>query len=201
MGNGTSHPGDALGAQYAIISVMGPHAGESEEFIFERKIKEVSDAGRSFWVHRSSNAKPERVKALCRKAGAEGRPVYCVFIEPSSRGGAQPTSEGQLATRYSADGGSWLPVPEGIRPTGNISRGATAMVFDAIEMVNGRIEIDLWDYSDFGFPGKALPVRQGGSTLCVERHPSLGDPARLKSHRRRVVAVARMADPFAVWLR
>jgi hypothetical protein len=74
-------------AQHEIVSVMGPHAGESEDFIFERKTREVADTGRFFWVHRSPNAKPERVKSLCRKAGSEGKRVYCIFIEPSARGG------------------------------------------------------------------------------------------------------------------
>jgi hypothetical protein len=75
------------------------------------------------------------------------------------------------------------------------------MVFDAIEMVRGLVELDLWGYSDFGNPGTALPVRQGGSTLCGEKYPSRDDPARPKTYRRRVVAAASMADPFAVWLR
>jgi len=48
------------------------------------------------------------------------------------------------------------------------------MVFDAIEMVNGRIEIDLWDYSDFGFPGKALPVRQARRPRQAEIAPEEG---------------------------
>jgi hypothetical protein len=34
---------DVLKAEYVVISVMGPHAGESETEIFERKIKEIQN--------------------------------------------------------------------------------------------------------------------------------------------------------------
>ena len=35
---------EAIEAYWVVISVMGPHAGESEETIFSRKIKEIEEA-------------------------------------------------------------------------------------------------------------------------------------------------------------
>jgi 1,2-phenylacetyl-CoA epoxidase PaaB subunit len=44
--------------EYNLFSVMGPHAGENSDAIFARKITDIRNAGRTFWVVRSHKAKP-----------------------------------------------------------------------------------------------------------------------------------------------
>ena len=36
--------------QYCLLSVMGPHAGETPEVIFERKINDIKNIGKTFWL-------------------------------------------------------------------------------------------------------------------------------------------------------
>ena len=50
--------------EYSLFSVMGPHAGEDSDVIFERKISDIRKAGRTFWVIRSHKAKPNMVQTI-----------------------------------------------------------------------------------------------------------------------------------------
>ena len=43
---------EAKKADYVFISVMGPHAQESEKEIFDRKAVDIDKSGESFWVSR-----------------------------------------------------------------------------------------------------------------------------------------------------
>ncbi len=193
---------DALASEYVILSVMGPHAGEDEAAIYTRKMKEIEDEGFSLWVHSSTAARPEAVKRLCRRAADAHVTPYCLFIEPSSPGGAQPTANDRRAAEYSADKIHWQKVPPGINPTGNIgSKRTVALVFDGMWIVEGRVEVDLWDYSVFESPGEALRIAQGISTICAQKVPSIQDEKRLKSHVRRVTAIGRLKEPYSAWLR
>ncbi len=192
----------ALASPYVILSVMGPHAGEDEHTIYARKMKEIEDEGFSLWVHSSNSARPEAVKRLCRRAEDAGETPYCIFIAPSSPGGAQPTSQDRRAAEYSGDRIHWQLVPAGINPTGNIGSPRTvALVLKELRTVEGHTDIDLWDYSVFEMPGKAVRIAQGASTLCAEKAPSTQDVRRIKSHIRRVTAIGSLVEPYSVWLR
>ena len=55
----------ASNEKYIVISVMGPHAGESEDEIFQRKIGDISKIGLSLWLIKSHQAKPNMVQDIC----------------------------------------------------------------------------------------------------------------------------------------
>ena len=57
---------EALAASECVISVMGAHAGEDADTIFERKIEDCKTVGRTFWVAKSAKARPAQVQAVCR---------------------------------------------------------------------------------------------------------------------------------------
>jgi len=80
---------------------------------------------------------------------------------------------------------------------------AYAMVFDEFDLgfTSTPMFVDLWDYSILANPGRAIKFILGQSTTCCENISSRDDLGKMKSHTRRIVAVARMADPFAVWVR
>jgi hypothetical protein len=44
----TSELNDILNNKYAIISVMGPHAGDSNEQIFSREIQDITNTGLTY---------------------------------------------------------------------------------------------------------------------------------------------------------
>jgi hypothetical protein len=187
--------------EYSLFSVMGPHAGESSAAIFARKIADVRNVGRTFWVVRSHKAKPDMIQSvgatLCGRSGE----ALCAFLAPSSPGGAVPTKTACAAVDYSSDRCEWSPLPYGITSvTGQLTPSTCALVFDQLCLPKSAV-VDLWHYADFFDPEQPVRIRQGASTLAVIRKNTSTHPGRMKSHIREVIAVGRLVHPFAVWLR
>jgi hypothetical protein len=187
---------EALAASQCVISVMGAHAGEDADTIFGRKIDDCDIVGLTFWVAKSAKARPAQVQAICTPG-----PGYVIFVAPASPGGARPTTESECATEYSPGCAAWSPLPEGLGPvTGQMDNSAAALVFDRLTTdVEGTV--DLWAYADAADPDRPLKFALGLSTVCTVRKDTSAHPGRMKSRYRRVIAVARLADPYCVWLR
>lgn len=186
----------ALASPHCIVSVMGPHAGEGADVIFDRKKSDIDGAGMAFWLIRSPKARPAHVQQMCSTL-----PGYTIFVEPSTRGGARPTTEAMAATEYSRDRVSWERLPIGIGPvTGKLDSGATALVFETLVTSNGGV-LDLWEYSEYSDIGKPLKFALGRSTICAVRRESKAHVERMKSRYREIIAVARMKEPYCVWVR
>ena len=187
---------EALAYPQCVVSVMGDHAGESVDAIFKRKIADIGRTRRTFWLMKSPKARPAQVQGICRPV-----PAFTIFVRPATKGGARPTKTETAAREYSADGQSWHPLPQGIGPvTGKLDAGAFALVFDKMEIVPSGT-LDLWGYADLSDPQKPLKFIIGCSTLCAVRKDMTSHFERIKSRYRGVVAVARLADPYCVWLR
>jgi hypothetical protein len=187
---------EALRASNCVISVMGAHAGEDAATIFGRKISDCTAIGRTFWVAKSAKARPAQVQAMCDSSLG-----YVIFIEPATPGGARPTKESDSATAYSPDRATWHPLPTGIGPvTGKMDASATALVFDELTTVVDR-NFDLLAYADGADPDRPLRFSLGRSTACAVRKDMSAHPSRMKSRHRRIVAVARLAEPYCVWVR
>ena len=188
---------EALTCPQCIISVMGDHAGEGVDAIFHRKATDVERVEKTFWVMKSPKARPAQVQSL----GKTISPVYTIFVEPATKGGARPTTREDSAIEYSEDRQVWYRLPEGISSvTGKIDTSAAALVFDMMTTaVNGTL--DLWGNGDFSDTQKPLKFILGCSTVCAIRKDMTPHPERMKSRYRRIVAVARLAAPYCVWLR
>lgn len=189
-----------LNATHTIISVMGEHAGEGTAKIFARKKADI-DSGRpgwTLWLTRSDKAKPDSVQKLCGKQ----RETWVIFIEPSAPDGARPTESAVPACSYSADRARWKRLPSEMSPvTGKIDGGAYALAFDQIHFPVSAGDLNLWDYADFSTPSSPIRPRLGGSTICAMKKKDMSrHPDRIKSRPRRIVALARLTPPFAVWL-
>ncbi len=133
----------ALECPQCVVSVMGDHAGEGADAIFNRKKADIERMGVTFWLMRSPKARPPQVQRICRTF-----PAYTIFVEPATKGGARPTTEEDAAKEYSDDGVLWHQLPKGLSPvTGKLDTGATALVFDMMTTdVSGTL--DLWDYGE-----------------------------------------------------
>lgn len=191
----------ATNGKYIVISVMGPHAGESEDEIFQRKIGDIKKIGHTFWLIKSFQAKPNMVQQICQIAKKENIEVYCDFIEASSREGATPTKEASSAESFSADGKRWEDFPKGLSPvTGKIDRNAYALVFNQLELVRAK-RIDLWDYANYFEQDYPVRIFQGGSTLCGVKKDMKTHKNRINAHIRKVVALGKLCAPFCVWLK
>jgi hypothetical protein len=186
----------ALAGPQCVISVMGEHAGEGVDAIFERKKADIERIGKTFWLMRSPKARPVQIHEVCKTI-----PAYTIFIEPATKGGARPTTEQCAAKEYSDDALTWHRFPKGLSPvTGKLDNGATALVFDIMcTDVNGTL--DLWEYGESSDIPKPLRLILGCSTVCAIRRDTKSDPRRMKSRLRGIVAVARLADPYCVWIR
>lgn len=187
---------EALSCPRCIISVIGEHAGEGVDAIFGRKTADIDRTGKTFWLTASPKAQPTQVQEICGAIRA-----YAIFVEPATKGGARPTTTENEAKEYSADGKSCHRLPEGVSPvTGKLDARATALVFDVMKTdVSGTL--DLWAYGDFSDAQKPLKFILGCSTICAIRKATTLDPARMKSRYREIVAVARLLEPYCVWLR
>jgi hypothetical protein len=187
---------NALASPHCIISVMGSHAGECADVIFDRKKSDILAAGMAFWLIRSPKARPAHVQKMCSTS-----PGYTIFVEPSTKGGARPTIESKPAKEFSHDRIIWQRLPIGIGPvTGKLDRGATALVFETLTTSIGGV-LDLWNYSEYSDISRPLKFTLGCSTICSVRKESEAHIERMKSRYRGIVAVARMKEPFCVWVR
>jgi hypothetical protein len=98
----------SLGSPACIISVMGDHAREGENTIFQRKMEDIAKIRRTFWLHRSYKARPDSVAKMMKADGAG----HVLFIAPAAPGGARPTMIGDRATEFSPDRERWIALPE-----------------------------------------------------------------------------------------
>lgn len=180
---------------------MGPHAGESSEIIFKRKIDDTKKIGKTFWLIKSYNSKPNMVQDICSAALTKNQTaIPCYFISPSSPSGAEPTKAAIPARQYSADGLEWNDLPKYMSPvTGAINSNAFALVFS--ELKTNESIIDLAQYADYFSQDKPLTIKQGASTVCAIRKDMTSHPDIVKSRFRRVVAIGILHKPFCVWLR
>ena len=176
---------------------MGFHAGESETAIFLRKKEEIRNAGESFWLVKSFKAKTRDIQKIGQQAVVNNQELYCIFVQASQIGGAQPTKTGSIAVQFSLNSHNWLPIPKGIKVTGKIDRKTTALVLESLNTIDGENQIDLWRYSDYLKDSDPIKIRQGASTVCCIRKDSKGMISRF----RKVIAVGKLKAPFAVWLK
>lgn len=187
---------EALDCPQCIVSVMGAHAGEDSDAIFNRKKADIAILGVTYWLMRSPKALPSQVQHICRSF-----PAYTIFVEPATTGGARPTTIDDGAKECSDDRVLWTPLPEGLgHVTGKLDASATALVFDMMTTaVSGTL--DLWNYGDALDLHKPLRFKLGCSTVCAVRKDTQSLPGRMMSRYRGIVAVARLAKPYCVWVR
>lgn len=183
--------------EIVLLSVMGSHAGEAEDEIFGRKILDIANCGRTFWLTHSYTAKPDFIQEVCTHALQNQPYVNCIFI--TARKPTQDTLSMTRALSFSADKVGWVRIPPSLSPvTGKIDSGAAALVFDSLNYTSG--ELDLWEYVKYGTEDEPLRIGQRMSTIpCVR----IGAPIEgfIKSRERRVIAIGRLVSPFCVWLK
>ncbi|MCK4781446.1 hypothetical protein KAS79_00775 [Candidatus Parcubacteria bacterium] len=191
---------EKFSGSYILISVVGPHAGELEKEIFQRKIKDIDNVGFTFWIIRSFQAKLEMVQTICKKAKIENKNVFCIFIKPSIKGGATPTKNSLSAKYYSQDKKQWKKIPNRLSPvTGKIDKTSYALLFNKLELISD--EIDLWNYADFFNQEKPIRIFRGGSTLCAIKKDVKNQNNKIKSRYRKIIAIGKLSKPFCVWLK
>ena len=172
-----------------ILSVMGPHAGESVEKIFSRKKSDIKKTGNAFWVINSYKSKPPQVQDFCKNSE-----IYIYFISPSVKGGAKDTKTQTINKQFSSDGVSWNNIPPDITP---VTGKGYAFILDSLEINNSTI--DLNDYAEQS--DTPIKFQLGCSTICVIKEDMSSHKNRVKSNIRNVWAIGRLKEPYCVWVR
>jgi len=170
-------------SKYTILSVIGSHAGEDIHRIFDRKIQDVKNTGRTYWMYNSYGAKPEMVQKMGQDAENNGSEITVLFISAATPSGAIATKTADTAKQFSIDRNRWDSLPTKISPiTGNLKNAAYAMILKELKLISGSC--DLWDYADYFNTDLPLRIIQGRSTLCAISSDTSKHPNRLKSNNR-----------------
>jgi hypothetical protein len=117
--------------------------------------------------------------------------------------GSMPLLEAEedAAKEYTEDRVLGRKLSKDLSPvTGKLDAGATALFFDMMTTdVSGAL--DLWDYGEALDIHKPLRFIIGCSSLCAVRKDMKSHPEKMKSRYRGIVVVARLADPYGIWIR
>ncbi len=205
--------GCALKSPIVVLSLMGPHAGESTSEIFFRKLEDVRKCGRTLWAMNSWKATPQQVQRC--------RPGYLYIInDPPRRSqlssgelhrdAGVPTADGTAAREYHTGDrrtGPWKPMWPGLSPVTTNPRylrgenGRALVLKSLIDLRRAPRPIQMADFADIsGDLPVPLKTGQGFSTICAARRDMRGH-ADVWLKERVIIAVAEFDDPYAVWLR
>ena len=183
---------NALLADYLIVSSAGQHAQEDWHTIIERKRRDIATAGHTIWLTNSLATRVEIVQRFCKNHDVR----YVLFVAKGQQGSQKGPPTDDPAKLYSADQEKWLTIPKGLsHVTGKITRATTGFWFDALEEITSKITLNL---DCFANAKDGLPLSRFtnvNSAYTVQRtKPLSGD-------RYRLLAIGRLTNPFAVWLR
>lgn len=189
MPNEVIQPGSKL-----IFMKVGVHAQEDLASIIERKKRELEDAGRIFWGYGGPTCHPKLVQPFAKQAALEGHSIHLVMEEMNSRHNREPTH----AKEYSSDGVNWEKVPKGVVVKGS----RYAMVLESFEDTDDVLDLSLAQVAYGPSVGRSAAnyVRGKVDKGCFEivtKDLVPGSTAVI----RQINAVARLASPYAVFLR
>ena len=173
-----------------ILSIVGVHASETPEKIFDRKIQDIEKSGQTFWIMRSNLANPKIVQKFCEDENVE---IY--FIAPATV--AQPTKVGKKYSFYSKDKINWQSLPKEIS---DVTGSGYGLVLDKLNIVENK-EIDLNQYVE-NQNKLVLKFSNVAGTLCCLEKDMSQHPYRIKKNNiRKVYAIGRLKRPFCVWMK
>ncbi len=185
-----------LQEKQCVLSVIGPHAGETMFQIYERKIQDIGTVGKTFWHISCDKAIFEKINELC----VANKDLYIIFIAPGGRNGSRPATTETAASGYTVND-KFFPFPKKMSPvTGQVGGTTAALVFDELQLVDEESapELDTWNYLD-AVKQESLRFILGRSTVpCVlNPNPTEG----MINHLRKISAIGHFASPFCVRLR
>ncbi|MGE6323213.1 hypothetical protein ACQKEF_23640 [Pseudomonas oryzihabitans] len=182
--------------QSVIFMKVGLHAAESMEDIIKRKQREFENAGRIFWGYGGGACHPRTmVQPFAKQAEANGQELLIIMQRMNSRHPAPPV----LAQQYSNDGVDWEDIPKGIEVRGS----RFALVLDELRLEEFDVNLTQFEVGYGRSRGKsAAAYIQGQSDKgCLIYHEDDIPPPPEEKLVKRIGLVARVLDPYAVFLR
>jgi len=180
------NPGEGV-----LFMKVGTHADEDLSDIIERKKREIDDAGFAMWGYGGNTCHPRTMVQPFARAHRETTGPIRLCMQPMD---SRHFAEQIRAEEYSADGASWLPIPEEINVLG--SRYALCIrdlheVDESLALATTRVAIG----NSKGKHGDEY-IRGRVDKACLEVVGG-GDPGEEVG----IGLVAEIVEPYAVFLR
>lgn len=175
---------------------VGQHANENFDTIIKRKIKEIEDTGMSFWGYGGPTCHPTRqIQPFAKRAIEKNGSIYLYMEKINSN--ADPDII--PATLYSEDGISYKQIPNGIKVTGS----RYAIVLDEIKPEEIEIPISAYEVGSGISRGRSANeyIRGHVDKACLELNLNRIPEAEMDQKVKKISYVARLKDPFAVFVK
>ena len=182
-----------------IITIVGPHAGETEDKILSRKVSDIEKAGKTFWVIKKISEKTlKEVQEFCENSKSE---VKIYFISPAAK--AKPTKSDTKNKEY-FDGDNWEKIPEGISP---VTGKGYAFILKKLEMQDNspKENFELFtqtkiDINEYAKESALEPIKfsQKTSTILAIKEDMTSHENKNISNIRTVWAVGTLEKPYYV---
>ena len=99
-----------------LFMKIGIHAREQLDEIIQRKLKEIDEAGVSFWGYGGNTCHPtSMVQPFAKEQAQLNRPIHLVMQKMQSNHWAEPVP----ADEFSVNGRDWQPIPKGVEVRGS----------------------------------------------------------------------------------
>lgn len=189
-------PNPLENGQGVIFMKVGLHASETLEDIVRRKKREYEEAGSIFWGYGGSSCHPRTmVQPFGRSMAETGKHLLIIMNEMNSKHSAPPVA----ATQYSEDGVDWQAVPQGIEVRGS----RFALVLDDLEVDEFEVNLKEFEVGLGQSRGKLASdyIRGQNDKGCLIYNELEIPPPPEQRIIKQIGLVARVKDPFAVFLR
>ncbi len=178
-----------------VFMKVGTHAQESLDDIIERKRREISDAGFALWGYGGNTCYPNSmVQPFAKSYEKKGGSIYLCMQEMNSRHFAEPVR----ADQQSSDGIEWTDIPGAV----NVRGSRFALVIKELERDDFELPLKQTRVAIGNCRGRAgnLYINGRVDKACLEVVDE-ADIAAPDVPSIKIGLVAKLADPYAVFLR
>lgn len=179
-----------------LFMKIGIHAREPLDEIIQRKLKEIDDAGVSFWGYGGSTCHPtSMVQPFAQEQAELKRPIYLVMQKMESNHWAEPVP----ADEFSVDGRNWQPIPKGVQVRGS----RYALVIDDLQEADLQLPLGRAHVALGPSEGRLAKDYIAGRVdkACLTLDETVDLPLAPDEPSTPIGLVAKLQTPYAVFLR
>ncbi len=183
---------EAKSGEFVLMSNAGGHASEGLTEIINRKRDDIKNAGNTVWLVNSNKGTPDKIQSFCDRTSAQ----HVVFVAPITLNVGPATDE--RAVEYSKDNENWKSFDVKLGDvTGYVRRNTTGLWLSELELVpSAQIDFAFYKALDGPDDGELRFWPSDNAIPAQKRNQFFGSGVP-----RNVVAVGRLASPYAVWMR
>lgn len=179
-----------------LFMKIGIHAREPLDEIIQRKLKEIDEAGVSFWGYGGSTCHPTgMVQPFAQEQAQLNRPIFLVMQKMQSSHFAEPLP----ADEFSVNGRDWEPIPKGIEVRGS----RYALVINQLQEADLQLPLARAHVALGPSEGRSAKEYISGRVdkACLTLDADVDRPLAPDEPAAPIGAVAKLQAPYAVFLR